>query len=64
MKITKTIILDVDQYSLIQCSLDYEIEAFEKINDSHKYDEDIQKRRNILNLIDSAKSEVVYEKEN
>lgn len=64
MKITKTIILDVDQYSLIQCSLYHEIEAFEKINDSHNYDEDIQKRRNILNLIDSAKSEVVYEKEN
>ena len=64
MKITKTITLDVDQYSLIQCSLDYEIEAFEKINDSHNYDEDIQKRRDILDLIDSAKTEVIYEEKN
>lgn len=59
MKITKTITFDIDQWSLIEGYLESAVIACEEVNEFNDYDEKINKLQNIIDKIDSAKSEVL-----
>lgn len=59
MEITKTITLDVEQYSLIQVYLEQGIKACEEVNEFHEYDDKIAKIQEVLCKIKSAKTRVV-----
>lgn len=59
MQITKTITLDIEQYSLVQTYLERGIAACEEVNEFHEYDDKIAKIQEVLCKINSAETEVV-----
>ena len=64
MNITKTITLNIEQYSLIQSCLNREIKDYEEFSKLHDFDTQIKKLSDIINLIDSAESKVELYEEN
>lgn len=61
MKMTKTVTLDVDQYSIILVCIADELKSFQKVNESHQFDERIKHMKSIIKLINSAKTDLSYE---